>query len=102
ERIETVIHETCHVIAEYQFGPRQGHGPNWRLLMRRCGYGNATRCHTVNRDEIAARRQLTRRVYKLACGCPDGVALGRVQYQRLRAGTRYHCRRCRQGLWPPE
>jgi SprT protein len=98
ERIETVIHETCHVIADYRFGPRQAHGPHWRALMRLCGYRNATRCHAVARDEIAARRRQTRMVYKLACGCPDGVALGRVQYRRLRAGVKYHCRTCRQGI----
>src|SRR5262249_56661547 len=44
ERVETVIHEACHVIAECLFGPRQGHGSKWRNLMKRCGYPNATRC----------------------------------------------------------
>src|SRR5262245_5033724 len=101
ERVETVIHETCHVIAEYRFGRIQAHGPKWRMLMCLCGYPNATACHTVNREEIAARRRKSRRVYKLACGCPDGVTLGRVQFQRLRAGARYSCRHCRQGVRLP-
>jgi len=97
-----VIHECCHVIAEYLFGPGPAHGSKWRTLMKRCGYPNATRCHTVNRDGIATRRQAARRVYWLACGCPDGVMLGRVQFQRLRTGTRYHCRRCRQPVRLPK
>jgi SprT protein len=98
DRIETVVHETCHIIAEFQFGVGQGHGPKWRALMRRCGYENASRCHTVNRDEILARRRQTRQLFKVACGCPNGVMLGRVQFHRLRTGTRYHCRRCQQGV----
>src|SRR5713101_9090328 len=95
ERTETVVHETCHIIAEFRFGPGQGHGPNWRALMRACGYTKARRCHEVDRDAIAGRRQRARRVYRVACGCPKGVALGQVQFRRFRAGTQYHCRRCR-------
>jgi predicted SprT family Zn-dependent metalloprotease len=100
EKVETIIHETCHIIADFRFGPFQGHGPNWRALMRQCGYVNATRCHSVNREEIVERRQ-AREVYRVACGCADGAMLGRVQFQRLRKGTTYVCRRCRQSVRLP-
>ena len=94
ERVETIIHETCHVIAAYKFGPGPAHGPAWQMLMHQCGYPSATRCHMVDRDGIAQRRQRQLRFYKVACGCPEGVAMGRVQFRRLRAGAKYCCRKC--------
>jgi predicted SprT family Zn-dependent metalloprotease len=94
ERMETVIHEACHVIADYKFGGRQRHGPRWRQMMALCGYRNARRCHAVNRDEILARRQQNR--LRAACGCAEGVTVGPLQARRIRAGVVYRCRRCAQ------
>jgi SprT protein len=37
ERRETVVHETCHVIAGYQFGSVPSHGVEWKEAMRKCG-----------------------------------------------------------------
>ncbi len=96
ERRETVIHETCHVIADCRFGGKQGHGPRWRQMMALCGYLHPTRCHGVDSDTIRQRRE-RRRVDVLArCGCASGVVLGPVQARRVRAGVVYCCRKCRQ------
>jgi predicted SprT family Zn-dependent metalloprotease len=99
EQEETVVHEVCHVVAAYRFGPGQGHGPRWRALMARCGYPEARRCHTVDRAAILARRA-ARRVPAL-CGCPRGVLLSSVQARRLRRGWRYPCLRCEAWICLP-
>lgn len=37
--IDTVIHETCHIIAYYLYGEEEeGHGELWQDLMRKCGH----------------------------------------------------------------
>jgi SprT protein len=101
ERRETVVHETCHVIADCRFGRRQGHGPRWRQMMARCGYVHAQRCHSVDREAIQERRE-RRRVEVLArCGCADGVIVGPVQARRIRAGMVYRCRTCSQRVALP-
>ena len=101
ERRETVIHETCHVIADYRFGGKQGHGPHWHQMMSLCGYERPQRCHGVDHEAIRERRE-RRRVEVLGhCGCAEGVILGPVQAQRLRGGAAYRCRTCNQRIALP-
>jgi len=40
QQVELLIHEACHVIADYRYGHYKkytSHGPHWRLLMRCAG-----------------------------------------------------------------
>jgi SprT protein len=101
ERRETVIHEACHVIADYRFGGKQGHGPRWRQMMALCGYPRPRRCHVVNYDAIQERRERRRVEVRARCACPGGVMLGPVQARRLKRGAVYHCRCCRQRVALP-
>jgi SprT protein len=101
ERRETVVHEACHVIADYRFGGKQGHGPLWREMMALCGYPAAKRCHSVNREDIEQRRERRRVRVRARCGCAEGVLLGPVQARRLRTGAVYLCRRCSQRVALP-
>jgi len=101
ERRETVIHETCHVIADYRFGGKQGHGPAWKRMMALCGYTQPQRCHSVDREAIQQRRAQRRIEVRGRCGCTAGVILGPVQAQRLRRGTTYRCRKCSQQIALP-
>lgn len=94
ERMETVIHEACHIIADYKFGSRQIHGPRWQQMMRLCGYENPRRCHRVDLETIRARRQDHR--IRAACGCAAGVTVGPVQARKIRTGTVYRCRSCNE------
>lgn len=94
EQMETVIHEACHLIADYKFGRRQVHGPRWRQMMRLCGYDNPRRCHRVDQEAIHTRRHKQRIV--AVCGCATGVTVGPIQARKIKAGTVYHCRSCRQ------
>jgi predicted SprT family Zn-dependent metalloprotease len=100
ERVETITHEACHIIADYRFGGRQRHGPRWQEMMRRCGYQNPQRCHRVDQDGIRARR-LGRRL-SAACGRPGGILVTPVTARRVRAGTIYLCRACGQQLTLPQ
>jgi SprT protein len=101
ERRETVIHETCHVIADRRFGGKQGHGLAWQHMMLLCGYPEPKRCHSVDHEAIQQRRERRRVEVRGRCGCVEGVILGPVQARRLRAGEHYHCRRCSQRIALP-
>jgi SprT protein len=77
ERIETVVHETCHVIAYYKFGRCQPHGRHWKEMMERCGYQNPRRCHSVDLIGIVARRTQRSGNVLSFCGCEPGFKLMR-------------------------
>lgn len=94
EQVETVIHEACHIIADYKVGRRMGHGPVWREMMRRCGITKPRRCHSVNDEAIKARRQ-GRRV-PVRCGCPTPIFLSRKVALKILRGTKVVCTCCRQ------
>ncbi len=94
EQDETVIHEACHIIADFKTGRRQGHSREWREMMRHCGYTQAQRCHTVDCEAIHARR-LSMRV-EARCGCPSPITVSRVVAARIRGGAKAVCLRCRQ------
>lgn len=96
QQVETIIHEVCHVIADYKFGGRQRHGPRWQEMMRLCGYQSPRRCHAVDLPAIRARR-LGRRL-SAACGCPGGILITAVVARRVCAGAAYSCRACGQRL----
>jgi predicted SprT family Zn-dependent metalloprotease len=96
EQRETVIHETCHVIADSNYGRRQGHGPRWRQMMALCGYPRPMRCHNVDHEAIQERRERKRIEVRARCACAEGVLLGPVQARRVRAGVVYCCRKCSQ------
>jgi SprT protein len=101
ERRETVIHEACHVIADYRYGGRQHHGPRWLRMMALCGYARPARCHSVDHEAIQQRRERRRVEVRARCGCAEGVILGPVQARRLRAGAAYRCRACSQRVALP-
>ncbi|QDU96226.1 SprT family zinc-dependent metalloprotease [Lignipirellula cremea] len=47
ERRETVIHETCHIVAWHLHGTKiKPHGVEWRQAMEQCGV-EANRCHNI-------------------------------------------------------
>ena len=52
DRRETVLHEACHVITKYKFGPFvANHGPEWKTAMRTCGV-EPIRTHSVDRSGL--------------------------------------------------
>jgi len=94
EQDETVVHEACHIIADYRTGQRQSHGKVWREMMQRCGYAEPRRCHKVDDEGIQARRRTFR--VPVRCGCPTPIYVSRVAASKISQGADAVCKRCRQ------
>lgn len=48
QKIELVIHETCHILADYIFGDTKPHGQQWKLLMMCAGIAKPNACLEVD------------------------------------------------------
>lgn len=49
----TMPHEVAHLVNYQLNGPRQdGHGPQWRAVMRRLGIENPTKCHSYDTSSV--------------------------------------------------
>jgi predicted SprT family Zn-dependent metalloprotease len=101
ERRNTVIHEAAHILANMRAGGRsQGHGRMWKVMMMLLG-GKPKRTHSVDRENILARRQANRQPRKsrerriVNCpGCGMDVQVGPIQYRRMLRGAGYRHQRC--------
>ena len=95
DRRETVIHETCHIIAFYKFGGYVvfPHGPEWKEAMRACGV-EPLRTHNVDRTGLARRQRLF-----IILDCPnEGIErkcrMNAKEHNVLRRGGEFWCKRC--------
>lgn len=61
QRVETVIHELAHILADIKHQRDVGHRKEWKSMMAVLGYPNAKRCH--NSPVIRKKRKK----YILAC-----------------------------------
>ena len=98
ERRNTVIHEVCHIVANYKYqlwrnpGRRNPHGKEWAYCMRQCGQ-NPARCHKVDRTGL--KRNHTRTKYKVHCDCKEWL-IGPARMRRITRGTTdYQCPYCK-------
>ena len=95
EITETIVHETCHLVALYLYGRKAfNHKHQWRSLMRVCGYDNANRC-VVKTTNPFARHQ--KRVV-ITCGCGVQLSLTQNRLGRMRNGAKYQCGRCKSPI----
>lgn len=86
EQRNTVIHETCHIIAHHLF-PQQKimpHGKEWKRCMRNAGLA-AKRTHNF---EIAKGVQVK-------CNCGERT-ITKNKATRMRNGTQYRCSKCNE------
>jgi SprT protein len=97
ERRETVIHEVCHLVANYKYnlsakvGHCSPHGVEWKSLMRKCGI-LPKRTHNVDRTGL--RRNHTQTKYKVYCSCREWL-IGPIRMRRMNTGTRFYtCPTC--------
>lgn len=97
ERYETIVHEVCHIVANGMVRKNCGHGSMWKALMRKCGLA-PRRCHTVSTEGLRRPRAGG---CKVVCACP-GLEhhLGPGRTQKMLAGKKYICRRCRTAVRP--
>lgn len=92
ERRETVIHETCHLIAYHEAkGKRiRPHGDEWKALMWRCGV-KPNRTHDVDVTGLSKRKTI-----QATCDCPAPHYLTKRKANRILEGTlQCRCTRCK-------
>jgi SprT protein len=93
ERRETTIHEVCHVIVGYKFGPVPSHGSQWKQAMRNCGL-KPIPTHNVDRTGLSRRQ---RRFVLIDCpnsGIEKKCRIGARVLGRMRRGTEFRCKVC--------
>jgi SprT protein len=90
----TVVHETCHLLAPIIAGGRvQSHGATWKRLMRQCGQ-EPNRCHNADRTGLARTMP---RVATATCGCMIHH-LTKNLLGKMQRGRKYTCRACHKPL----
>lgn len=91
-QVTNVIHETCHLIANYRHGRVQPHGYEWARYMELCGLEPIT-CHNVDRTGLA--RQVARVEAKCLC---KTHTITKTRATKMRRGSVYVCRQCKGRL----
>lgn len=99
EQHNTVVHETCHLIAQYKAklkGKRiKPHGSEWKHTMHLTGY-DATRCHTIDLGSIRKKKAGTK---AFTCGCADKIYwLGAERARKAIKHQAFSCKKCGQKL----
>lgn len=92
QKENTIVHETCHIIAHHLKGYCQKHNHFWQAVMWKCGY-KPSRCHNV--DTTGLKRKVSRVV--AYCGCGEHPITQNRRTRMLR-GQRYRCCKCNQEL----
>ena len=88
----TTAHEIAHIVAYAVFGEHiRAHGREWQSVMRLFGC-EPSRCHDM---ETTPARKV--RTFPVHCKC-SSYRFSAVRIKRLRNGTGYRCRRCRQRI----
>ena len=90
---DTAPHEVAHLVAYKVYGRCQGHGPNWKRIMRQFGVP-ANRCADKSLDNLEFKifKSKTEHVYH--CGTPSCThSLGAGRHRKLQFGAVYTCRK---------
>jgi SprT protein len=94
DRMETVIHETCHIIIFYKHGQFvTNHGVEWRQAMKNCGV-EPTRLHSVDRTGLVRRQR-----WFILLGCPNQNTEGKCRmnirhFKKVQDGAVLYCKKC--------
>lgn len=97
ERRDTVIHEVCHIVVAHEAKGKIGkkrpksHGIEWKSKMRACGL-EPRRCHEFDTSKAPG----SRRKKKIYCACDDPHSVTANMYNKVLAGARRRCKKCRQ------
>jgi len=95
EKRTVVIHEACHVIANYIYNGNQKHNKNWKSCMVKCGL-KPIRCHNIDTTELRKKRKGS---VEFTCACPGKTyVLGSVRVKKWKNGKRYFCTLCKKTL----
>lgn len=89
QRVQTIVHEACHIVQFVKFPKSKAHGPEWKSLMRAMKL-EPKRCHNVDTTEFKVKKGGA----VVKCPCRTHT-FGATRMKRLRAGVKYHCRKCK-------
>ncbi|VAX10345.1 hypothetical protein MNBD_GAMMA26-1509 [hydrothermal vent metagenome] len=91
---QTVPHEVAHMVARTLFGAKiQPHGQEWKDVMMWLG-AKGQRCHNFDTRSTKTRRL---RLFDYQCDCRSHQ-LTSIRHNRVRQGSSYYCRSCKQLL----
>jgi SprT protein len=93
QRKETVIHETCHIVAYYKAWMQKqhildSHGKEWVTAMKNAGYDSPNKYHKVNRAGLKKKYS----AYYVACNCATRKVTSYMF--TLIIDKQWHCDRC--------
>jgi SprT protein len=91
----TIPHEVAHYIQHEVYGYGKNikpHGKEWKYVMQTVLGVKATRCHSM---DISVSK--TRKTFDYKCGCQT-YQLTSIRHNKIRKGTTYSCKKCRQQL----
>jgi len=99
ERYETVVHEACHVIADYRnrnagIYNTTPHDWSWKSLMIECGLEPKV-THNIDNSDLTKSHK---RPWEVTCGCPSHRNITNTIKNRMDQGRGYTCRTCRQKI----
>jgi len=97
-RLNTIIHEVCHILTHIENPRASAHGWEWKMMMRRAGIANPQRCHTIDRTGLKRKMNLDR--YEYDCDCGSKAAFtSRKMKNMIKAGIhRFRCAKCKRTL----
>ena len=90
---QTIVHEVAHYIAQVLFGTVQGHGYEWKKIMRKMGCDPA-RTHSY----IMTQATLRKTPFRYKCNCTTHY-LSKRKHTKALAGY-YTCTKCKEKLQP--
>lgn len=93
----TVPHEVCHIAVYHYYKiqkkpiPKNGHGPDWQIMMRSVGV-NPRKYHTYK-----VERKI--KIFKYKCKCIDGVIISERMHKKNKELTHHLvCKKCKSIL----
>jgi len=95
EQQDTIIHETCHLVAHEIYGNKiRPHGDEWKSLMRKAG-GTPKAVHKSLKTDSS--KIPVRGMHRVFCGCGPLDVTTRFRNCMLR-GKKYHCKKCQKNI----
>ena len=93
QKTEVIVHEVSHIICMHNAWQERKyihdpHGVEWQEIMRRAGYNNPSKYHTINREGL--KRKYTQ--YYLQCNCARRRVTSHMH--ALILDKQWHCDKC--------
>lgn len=94
QKTQTIIHETCHLIANSKFNHKR-HGEPWKLLMKSCGYQKPLATHNIDVSQFKLQRKGAIRGW---CLCKSHVITIKRYQASIKRKSSLTCLKCGQTI----